>query len=90
MGTKISAGLDMALKASLGINLDGGLTISLKAGPSSVVIGPDGVSITGPLVKINSGGAPGNAGKAAKAAKASPAAPKAPKKTTEKKDPLAK
>lgn len=87
MAMKLNAGMDMHVKATLGINVDGGLKISLKAGPSSVVIGPDGVSITGPMVKINSGGA---ASAATKAKKASPGAAKAPKKVAENKDPLAK
>ena len=37
-------------------------TIDLKGdiGPEHIVIGPDGVSITGAMVKMNSGGSPGS------------------------------
>ena len=34
--------------------------VTLKAGGSSVVIGPSGVAIVGAMVMINSGGAPGS------------------------------
>jgi type VI secretion system secreted protein VgrG len=87
MDMKANAGMNMHLKGGMSINIDAGMKISLKAGPASITLGPDGVSITGPMVKINSGGA---ASPATKATKASPAAPKAPKKVAENKDPLAK
>ena len=84
-GAKISAAATMHIKANAGVVIDGGLTLTIKAGAGSVVLGPDGVSITGPMVKINSGGSPGAAGAAAKASPPSPQAPKDPK---ENKDPL--
>ena len=84
---KIAAGMDMHIKAGLGINLDGGMKISLKAGASFITLGPEGVTIQGPIVKINSGGA---AGVASKAKKANPGTPKAPAKVKVNKDPLAK
>lgn len=46
------------IKSGLNIVLDASATISLKAGGSSVVVGPSGVSITGAMVLINSGGSP--------------------------------
>ncbi|MDQ3160987.1 MAG: type VI secretion system tip protein VgrG, partial [Pseudomonadota bacterium] len=46
------------VKSGFNIVLDAESTISLKAGGSSVVVGPSGVSITGTMVLINSGGAP--------------------------------
>ena len=83
----LTAGAAMAIKASAGITIDGGMKISIKAGAGWITLGPDGVSMGGPLVKINSGGS-GSSAKAAK--KASPTAPKAPAKVVAKKDPLAK
>jgi type VI secretion system secreted protein VgrG len=86
MAGKISAETTLHLKANMGVVIDGGMQLTIKAGAGSVVLGPDGVSITGPLVKINSGGSPGAAEAAKKAAPPSPQAPKDPK---ENKDPLA-
>ena len=40
--------------------IEGATQLSLKAGPSFVDIGPSGVSISGPMVNINSGGAAGS------------------------------
>ncbi len=58
---KVKAGQDMHLKAGMAINLDAGMKISLKAGASFIVIDASGVTIQGPIVKINSGGAAGTA-----------------------------
>jgi type VI secretion system secreted protein VgrG len=77
----------MEVKAATGITIDGGLKISIKAGAGWITIGPEGVSMGGPIVKINSGGS-GTSAKAAK--KAIPTAPKKPAEIKEKKDPLAK
>ena len=96
-GMKIVAegGMSISLKAGAMVVIDGGTQITLKAGPSTVTLGPAGVTIDGPLVKINSGGGGGNANaakaatKAAKAKKAEPDKPKAPTKPTEQKDPIA-
>lgn len=83
---KITAGAaTVHIKAAAGVVIDGGVQLTIKAGPSSVVLDPSGVSITGPLVKINSGGSPGTAGSAAKA---SPTAPAAPADIVHKDDPL--
>ena len=68
MGAALTAGLNIEAKAGMNIVLDAGLMISLKAGGSSIVIGPAGVSITGPMVLINSGGAPPLSAKQAKKA----------------------
>jgi type VI secretion system secreted protein VgrG len=82
----VASGGNVHLKGAVNIVVEAGTQLTLKAGPSFVVIGPDGVSITGPLVKINSGGAPG-AG-----AGANPVAPTPPDEPLEPdppKDPLA-
>ena len=49
-------GTNLHLKAAMNLVLDAGTTLSLKAGGSSVVLGPSGVSIVGAMVNINSGG----------------------------------
>jgi len=56
----LEGGANVHVKAGVNLVLEAGVQLTLKAGPSSVVLGPDGVSITGPLVKINSGGAAGS------------------------------
>jgi type VI secretion system secreted protein VgrG len=67
------------------IVLDAGMKLSLKAGGSFITLGPEGVTIQGALVKINSGGA-GLSGN--EAAQAAPPAPQEPAEPTKNKDPL--
>ena len=67
------------------IVLDAGMKLSLKAGSSFITLGPEGVTIQGAIVKINSGGA-GVAGN--EAAPAAPPAPVEPAEPTKNKDPL--
>lgn len=87
-GAKLSIDAQAAIhiKAAADVVIEGMSKLTIKVGGSSVVLGPDGVSITGPIVKINSGGAAGAAGAATKA---QPAAPQAPVEPQENKDPLA-
>ena len=66
------------IKAGMNVVIEAGMQISIKAGPSSIVLGPDGVSITGPMVKINSGGSPGAGAGANPVAPPDPEAPQAP------------
>ncbi len=78
----IDGGMNVHVKGGMNVVIEGGMQLTLKAGAGSVVIGPDGVSITGPLVKVNSGGGPGSgagASPVAPAAAASATAPDAPK-----------
>jgi type VI secretion system secreted protein VgrG len=82
----LTGGTTVHIKGSMGVVIDGGMTLTIKAGTGSVVLGPDGVSITGPLVKVNSGGSPGSA---SAAAKAKPPKPPKPKKPADNKDPIA-
>jgi type VI secretion system secreted protein VgrG len=56
----LEGGANVHVKAGVNLVLEAGVQLTLKAGPASVVLGPDGVSITGPIVKINSGGAAGS------------------------------
>lgn len=85
MNTGIDSGMNVHVKGGINVVIEAGVTITLKAGPASVVLGPDGVSITGPLVKINSGGSPGAGSGASPVAPKSPVAPEAPELP---KDPL--
>jgi len=67
------------------IVLDAGMKLSIKAGSSFITLGPEGVTIQGAIVKINSGGS-GVAGN--EAAQAAPPAPQVPAEPTKNKDPL--
>jgi type VI secretion system secreted protein VgrG len=49
------------IKSGMKVVVEAGMEITLKAGGGSIIIGPAGVSITGPMVKINSGGSPSSA-----------------------------
>ena len=64
------AGTEVHLKAGMNVVIEAGMMITLKASGSFITIGPAGVSISGPMVLINSGGAAGSG------AGCSPVAPK--------------
>ena len=81
----VDGGMNIHIKGGMNVVIEAGMQVTLKAGPSSVVLGPDGVSITGPMVKINSGGGPGSGSGASPVA---PTAPEAPQKPEAPKDPL--
>ena len=66
--TEAGVGIDM--KAGAKLVLEAGAVISIKAGPSSIVLSAAGVQITGPMIYLNSGGAPLMAKKPQKAEKA--------------------
>lgn len=59
-----NAGLDVGgewhLKAGTNLVLEAGTKITIKAGGSFITVGPEGVVISGPLVKVNSGGSAGS------------------------------
>ena len=74
---------EIHLKCGMNIIVEAGLQLTLKGPGGFVVIGPDGVTIQGILVKINSGGA---AGAGAGASPKSPADPKDPKAPDEADD----
>lgn len=81
----LQAGANLHVKAGANLVIEAGAMITLKAGGASIVIGGPGVSVTGSMVMINSGGAPG-AGPGAQAQKAEKA--KKPEKVEQKKDPV--
>ena len=81
----IAGGLNVHLKGGMNVVIEAGMTLTLKAGANNIVIGPSGVSITGTVILLNSGGAAG-AGQGASPKK--PAKPEAPRDPTEIDDPL--
>ncbi len=72
----VDAGMQIHLKAGMTVVIEAGVQLTLKAGAGFVTIGADGVSISGPMVKINSGGAAGAGSGAQPQAPKAPAAPK--------------
>lgn len=83
----ISAGASVHLSAGAGVVIDGGTQLTIVAGGAFIKLGPEGVTIQGPLVKINSGGSPGTANAAQSP---QPAEPQAPGEHKPNDDPLAK
>lgn len=84
-GVNVTAASFMNQKA-IKMVIEGSLELCIKAGASFITLDSSGVTIQGPIVKINSGGSPGSA---KTAAEANPTAPKAPGEAKENKDPLA-
>ncbi len=76
----LEAGMDVHVKAGMRVLVDAGVQLTLKAGGSFIDIGPAGVVIEGALVRINCGGAAGNANSAdpTKPDKAKRASPRDP------------
>jgi type VI secretion system secreted protein VgrG len=72
MGDLMAEGMTIKIKGATTVAIEAGVSISLKAGASSISLGPAGVTIDGPLVKVNSGGSGAAAGSALSA---SPTAP---------------
>jgi len=72
MNYGFEAGSNIHIKGGMNVIIEAGMQLSIKAGSSFVDLGPAGVSISGTLVNINSGGAAGSG------AGASPDAPKMP------------
>jgi len=56
----LDAGMEIHLKAGMKVVVEGGIQISLKVGGNFVDISPMGVTITGTMVNINSGGSAGS------------------------------
>jgi type VI secretion system secreted protein VgrG len=77
----MAAGTTIHIKGGTTVVIEAGTQLSLKAGSSFVDLGPSGVSISGTMVNINSGGSP------ASGSGSSPVAPKAPKSPDAPDDP---
>ncbi len=58
----VEAGSEIHLKAGMTLILEAGMQLSLKVGGNFIDIGPAGISISGTLVNINSGGSAGSGG----------------------------
>ncbi|MDI9243995.1 type VI secretion system tip protein VgrG [Marinobacter sp. CHS3-4] len=59
-GTLSEAGTEVHHKAGTKVVLDAGAELTISAGGSLLKLDPSGVTLSGPGVKINSGGAPGS------------------------------
>jgi type VI secretion system secreted protein VgrG len=77
----MEAATTVHLKAGTTLVIEAGTQLSLKAGSSFIDLGPSGVSISGTMVNINSGGA------AASGSGSSPTAPTAPDAPDDPKEP---
>jgi type VI secretion system secreted protein VgrG len=53
------AGREIHLKAGQKMVIEAGIELTLKAGGSFIKLDPGGITVSGPLAKINAGGAPG-------------------------------
>jgi len=60
MNHALEAGQEVHIKGGMNVIIEAGMQLTLKAGSNFVSIGPMGVDISGSLVNINSGGAPGS------------------------------
>jgi type VI secretion system secreted protein VgrG len=69
----IEAGNEIHHKAGMKIVIEAGAEVTLKAGGSFVKVDPSGVTISGPLVRMNSGGGPGSGSAVAAKAPETPA-----------------
>ncbi|WP_297790406.1 type VI secretion system Vgr family protein, partial [uncultured Marinobacter sp.] len=56
----VEAGSEIHHKAGMKIVIEAGAEVTLKAGGSFVKVDPSGVTVSGPMVKMNSGGGPGS------------------------------
>ena len=56
----MEAGSEIHHQAGIKVVIEAGAEITLKAGGSFLKIDPGGVTISGPAIRINSGGAPGS------------------------------
>ncbi|HUD12236.1 MAG TPA: type VI secretion system tip protein TssI/VgrG [Terracidiphilus sp.] len=78
-----NAGTSIDLKGGTTVTIEAGVTLTLVSGGNSIVIGPSGVSITGTMVMINSGGGGGSANAPSPTSPTSPASPTSPGSPTD-------
>jgi type VI secretion system secreted protein VgrG len=60
MNYGFEAGSNIHIKGGMNVIIEAGLQLSIKAGSSFIDLGPAGVSISGTMVNVNSGGAAGS------------------------------
>ncbi|WP_462381358.1 type VI secretion system Vgr family protein [Pseudomonas sp. Marseille-QA0892] len=53
------AGREIHLKAGQKMVIEAGIELTVKAGGSFIKLDPSGITVSGPMIKINAGGAPG-------------------------------
>ncbi|SEK22535.1 Rhs element Vgr protein [Roseateles sp. YR242] len=82
---RLSSNIKAEVQAPLAVVLQSDTRISLSAGGSFLTLGPEGVSISGPLVLINSGGSALSAGRVEPP---TPSSPQRPDALPEHQDPL--
>lgn len=81
MGYVMQAGMNVYIKGGMNVVIEGGMNVCLSGPGGFVSVGPEGVTIQGTLVMINSGGAaiPGSSGSpTSPQSPGSPTAPTAP------------
>ena len=71
-------GMNVHIKGGMKVVIEAGIQLSLKAAGSFVDISPTGVSISGPMVGINSGGSAASGDGCSVLAPTAPASPEAP------------
>jgi type VI secretion system secreted protein VgrG len=59
-GQFVEAGQEIHLNSGMKVVLEAGSELTLKAGGSFIKIDGSGVTVSGPVVNVNSGGSPGN------------------------------
>ena len=79
MNIGVESGMSIHIKGGMTVVIEAGMQLSLKAGGNFVDIGPTGVSISGTMVMINSGGAAGSGGGCSPTAPTPPDPPDPPK-----------
>ncbi len=77
-GYALEAGMTVHIKSGMSLVIESGVSLTVKGPGGFININPAGLFISGNLVMINSGGAPGAGSGANPAAPAPPAAPKDP------------
>ena len=78
MNYSLDAGMQAYIKAGMSLVIEAGLELTIKAGGNFINIGPAGVSISGIMVLINSGGAAGSGSAGDVPSPASPTVPDTP------------
>lgn len=78
MNWAAEGGMNAHLKGGMNVVVEAGMQLTLKAGAGFITIGPAGVDISGPMVKINSGGAAGSGNGCSPESPAAPVEPDAP------------
>jgi type VI secretion system secreted protein VgrG len=82
MNHALEAGMAIHIKAGMTAVIEAGMQLSLKVGGSFIDINPTGISISGPMVLINSGGAAGSGAGSNPTEPSAPAAPEDPEEAS--------